>query len=178
MFERNKVDTGVQHVASVPAEVEDANGTVLKGRFIFTAARAFADVLNGPSQFLEFEGYEGPRQFLSKSAIRSVRLVAVPQAGQLDARRRDSAAFDPHQVLGVAHAAPFDEIRQAYLRLSKTYHPDRYQSVELPAEVRDYLAAMAARINVAYAALERDVQIEKAKVSTRVEPVYTSRPRA
>jgi hypothetical protein len=33
--------------------------------------------------------------------------------------------------------------------MSKIYHPDRFESIELPGEVRAYLKAMAKEINVA-----------------------------
>lgn len=178
MFDRNRVDSGAQQSVSVPVEIEIEADVVLKGRLIYSAARSFADVLNGGGQFLEFEPYGEPKRYLSKTVIRALKVVAVPVAGQLDARKRDGDGFDPHVVLGVTTSTPWDEVRHAYLTLSKAYHPDKFQAVDLPAEVRDYLSAMASRVNIAYAALERVVISEKSRVSTRVEPIYESRPRA
>ena len=42
--------------------------------------------------------------------------------------------------------------------------------VELPDEVRDYLAAMARRINAAHAALE----VTRQKQAARAEPIFTT----
>ncbi len=64
------------------------------------------------------------------------------------------AASTPTPSSASRAGASRDEVRQAYLRLAKAYHPDRYASVELPEEVRDYLSAMARRVNAAHAALE------------------------
>ncbi len=177
MFERNRIDTGAQQQVPVAVEIIRDDGTVLKGRFIVSASRAFCEVLNGQGQFLEFEPHGGPRCYLAKSTLKSVTVVNAPDARQLQNRRHELEGFEPFAVLGLAPGAPFDEVRHAYLTLSKIYHPDRYQSVELPAEVRDYLVAMAKRINTAYAALERVVAVDKSRVSNRVEPIFTTGPR-
>jgi curved DNA-binding protein CbpA len=58
----------------------------------------------------------------------------------------------------------------AYFALAKAYHPDRYATAELPAEVRDYLAAMARRINAAHAALD----VPQKRQALRQEPIFTS----
>jgi hypothetical protein len=178
MFERNKVDNAAPPSVPVSVEIECDDRTVVKGRLIISGARTLAEVLNGSGQFIEFEPYDGPRRLVSKSIVRSIQTVNVPDARQLAARRREIEGFDPHSVLGVAADAPFDEVRNAYVRLSKIYHPDRYQSMELPPEVREYLAAMAARINIAYGALEKLMVAEKSRAAARSEPIYTSRPRA
>jgi curved DNA-binding protein CbpA len=86
--------------------------------------------------------------------------------------------FDPFAILGVTADSSHDEVKSAWHRLSKTYHPDRYAAAELPAEVLDYLSAMARRINSAYAALEAPVAAERRAASLRATPIYTSRPRA
>ena len=71
----------------------------------------------------------------------------------------------------VAEAAALMSLgRRQVFRLAKAYHPDRYATAELPAEVRDYLAAMARRINAAHAALEVPLK----KQAVRQEPVFTS----
>ena len=110
------------------------------------------------------------RSFVSKSQLVSVQPVGVPRPSSLQARLTDPDGFDPHRVLGLRAGATREEIRQAYFALAKTYHPDRYATVELPAEVRDYLAAMARRINAAHAALE----VPEKQKAARAEPVFTS----
>ena len=179
MFERNRVDNGAnsQHQSAVPAEVTLDDGDVLTGQFLISASRAFSDVLNGESQFFEFEPFGGERRFISKHAIRSVKVLQVGSANGLNARRPVEGAFDPYTTLGLKADAAWDDVRHAYLRLAKTYHPDRYASVDLPPEVRDYLQAMSRRVNAAYVALEAPRNVVK-KVSMRAAPVYTSPSRA
>jgi curved DNA-binding protein CbpA len=95
----------------------------------------------------------------------------------LTARLADGSSFDPHTVLGVPSAASIEDIKAAWHRLSKVYHPDRYQAADLPPEVRDYLAAMARRINAAYSALENAHLASRRVQSGRATPIYTSAPR-
>ena len=175
MFERNRIDNPQQH-AAVAAEITLTNGDVAKGLFHITAARSITDVLNSAAQFLDFERYDGDRSLIAKSTIAGIKLISVPQAGSLKARIRDGDAFDPRSILGVASDAPWDDIRHAYLALSKTYHPDRFAGVALPGEVRDYLAAMARRMNTAYAALEAPQQSARRAVVEKAQPIFTSRP--
>ena len=61
----------------------------------------------------------------------------------------------------------------SYFALAKAYHPDRYATAELPEEVRDYLAAMARRINAAHAALE----VPERKKAVLPEPIFTTQRR-
>lgn len=173
MFERNKVDNSLQQ-SSVPAEITLASGGIRKGRFFITASRSIYDVLNGDTQFLDFETYDGERALVAKSTIAAVRLVSVPAAAALKLRQRDAGGFDPQAILGVAPDAAWDDIRHAYLRLSKSYHPDLFGGVVLPPEVRDYLADMSQRINAAYHALELPHQAMKRSVADKAKPVFST----
>lgn len=177
MFERNKIDNAAQMV-SVPAEVTLNDGAVLKGRFAIASNRNIMDVLNGDGHFLDFETYEGDRQLMSRTHVAAVRLVNVPGVNHLKGRMRESETFDPYLTLGVSVETPFEEVRAAYLRLSKIYHPDRFHGIDLPQEVRDYLAAMARRINMAYTALEAPVQAARRAHLAKAQPIYTSARRA
>lgn len=176
MFERNKVDTIAQTPQlAVPAEVTFDDGDISRGKFFIASGRTFSDALNAPSPFLEFEAYGEDRRFISKTMIRNVKLVNVPNASNLQNRMRESDGFEPHRVLGIEAKADWAEVRAAYVTLAKIYHPDLYASTGLPQEVRDYLSAMSRRVNLAYAALEKSHQAVKS-VSQRAEPVYQSRP--
>ena len=173
MFERNKIDNSLQQ-AAVPAEVTLDDGRLVKGKFLIATSRSIFEVLNGEGHFLEFETYDGERTLIARSMLKSIKIIPVPSGSNLKSRVRDSDNFDPHMILGVPTDAPWDEIRSAYLKLSKTYHPDRYATVELPYEVRDYLSAMSRRVNAAYAALEVPMQAAKRAVIEKAKPVYTS----
>lgn len=156
MFERNRIDNAVNtRQTGVAAELTLDDGQVLAGKLVVGSGRSVIEALNGAALFFEFEPYEGERMLLARSAIRSVKLIEVPGAGQLKARLREVEGFEPGEALGIAPGASIDEARQAYHQLAKTYHPDRWASAGLPPEVNDYLAAVARRINIAFAALER-----------------------
>lgn len=176
MFERNRIDNAMQQM-SIPAEVTLADGTLLKGKFLIVAARSIYEVLNGETKFLEFETYDGSKSLIAKSTIAAINLVNPPAAGGLRARLRDDQDFDPYAVLGVPAGSSWEDIRSSYLKLSKTYHPDLFSSVALPDEVRDYLAAMARRVNAAYRALEAPQQVAKRVTASKASPIFTSQPR-
>lgn len=175
MFERNRIDN-VDHTC-VPVELTTAEGEQLKGRILVAPGRGVFEALNSAGAFVEFEPYGGERTYIAKSVLRDVKLLNVPRSPRLGAALRDADGFDPHGILGLPSSASFEDVKAAWHRLSKVYHPDRFASVELPAEVRDYLSTMVRRINAAYAALEAPQQTKAKAAYQRSTPVYTSQGR-
>jgi DnaJ domain len=165
MFERNRVDNALE-VSAVPVEITLLDGTLIKGKLLVPILKTAADTLNGGTAFIEFEPYGGEKRYIAKAQLAAVKPVGVPRVPGLQSRLRDIGEFDPYAVLGLAHGAAREQIREAYVALAKAYHPDRYVNVVLPPEVGDYLAAMARRINAAHAALEAP--------QMRQEPIVTS----
>lgn len=176
MFERNKIDN-IEHTG-VPVEIVTADGDAHGGRLMIAIGRTLADVLNGTGGFVEFEPWGGERQFIAKASIRSLKPVNVPKSDSLKGRVAMFDGFDPYMQLGVKPGSTYDEVKSAWHRLSKIYHPDRYAAAELPGEVVDYLSAMARRVNAAFAALEAPLVSQRRAVQHRAEPIYTSRPRS
>ncbi len=110
-----------------------------------------ADVLNSAERYLDVLGPEGEQFFLSKDRVQQVAAANPPKAElNLNRRGSDRAAFNPWAVLGVSKDATADDIRSAYRSLVKMYHPDRLANFDLPQEMKDYAAAMLARINIAH----------------------------
>jgi hypothetical protein len=166
MFERG-VGDGAQGPVAVDITLEE--GQRIRGRLLLPPGQSLAQALNGPASFLEFEPSGGGRMFVAKSALQTVKPVDMPAAPKLWAGPTEGADFNPFAVLGVKPGATRQEAHEAYIRLAKIYHPDRYATTELPREVRDYLAVMARRINSAFEALEAPSKREAAKA----EPVFT-----
>lgn len=176
MFERSRVDSGSGAEANssgIAVALSLTDGSEVKGRIAVAQGRSLGDVLNGTAPFVEFEAFDGPRQYLAKHGINGVRLIS-PGRGQTLARMRDTDGFDPHAILGLALGAPYEDVRAAYLRKAKAYHPDRYANAELPDEVRSYLEGMTRRVNAAFAALEAPRQESSQNNVRRITPIYSS----
>lgn len=129
-----------------------SDGSVTTVSVRLPLSNRLGDALNNDDVFLDAVTPSGQQQFIAKSMIRMVRSANVPKADQLEGEgpAPGSAAFDPYQVLKVAKDASKDDIRQAYHRMARLYHPDRIASYELPDEVKDYVRAMLVRINLAF----------------------------
>jgi DnaJ-domain-containing protein 1 len=129
-----------------------ADGAVMTVSIRLPLSNRLGDALNNADTFLDALSPTGQQQFIAKSAIRSVRSANVPRAEQLDteAGAPGTPSFDPYAVLKVAKEASKDEIKQAYHRMARLYHPDRIASYELPDEVKDYVRTMLVRINLAF----------------------------
>lgn len=161
----------IQEREAIPVEIGMANGTCLKGRLWVIVGKSLADTLNAGSAFLEFTCYgEEVTGFLAKSQVASLKPINVPRAVLLEDRRDGSDTDDPYRVLGIETGASWLSVREAYLRLAKTHHPDRYASVQLPSEVKDYLDSKAQRVNAAYATLEDS--FKRAAGATQGQPAH------
>jgi hypothetical protein len=133
-----------------------ASGETLNGHVFIKVGGQLRDFLNGPDRFIEFEKRDLSLVYLSKDSILTVSTLVVPKNDQLQRRARDLHAFDPYHSLGVDRTASAGEIRAAYRRLARDYHPDKLAGIGVPKEVLDYMNAMFARIHAAYKELSGD----------------------
>lgn len=176
MFERNKIENVEYN--GVAVEITNDRGETLGGRLMIAIGRQLVDALNGGGGFIEFEPWGGERVMLAKASLRSIKATKAARSESLKGRVVSQDGFDPYGILGVTVGATLEEVKAAWHRLSKTYHPDRYAAADLPAEVSDYLAAMSRRINAAYAALEAPLQASRKAAAMKTPPIYTSVGRA
>ena len=151
MFERNRVDNA--HDPTVAVEIALTGGETVCGRATLSKGKAVHRLLDGEDKFLYVEAFDGDAQFIAKAEIKSVKVIPTQRPRSLSLAVPDATGFDPYRILGVEKGAPWEDIRAAYHRQTKIYHPDQFESVALPAEVRAYLEAMAKEINVAFRTL-------------------------
>jgi hypothetical protein len=152
MFERTRIErSGGGERAATVVEVLLVTGQSHHGRIFHATTRALGDELNGEGAFIDFESSFGERMLLSKRSIQSVRPKQLPKTDQLSRALVKGESFNAWKVLAVPESSSRSDVREAYHRLIKLYHPDRFACAELPPEVADYLKSMAHRINAAYA---------------------------
>jgi hypothetical protein len=153
MFERNRVDNS--SVTTVAVEITLDDGTVTTGRAALPPSRAVHKLLDGPDPFLFVDGFDGDSTFVPKASIKALKLIQPVRPQSLYLPIADATAFDPYKVLGVAKDASADDIKAAYVTLTKRYHPDLFAAVTLPPEIHAYLEARAKQINAAFRVLKR-----------------------
>ena len=166
MFERNRVDRLQEpERTSTTVEVTLEDGETVSGRVHFATTRSLGDELNNANAFIDFEVHDGERFFLAKQTIHAIKPLHIPRADQMTRAQNKSELFNPWIVLGVAETAGKDDVREAYHRLVKQYHPDKFANIDLPREVKDYLNAMSRRVNAAYTALNSGAKRETASAA-------------
>lgn len=151
MFESSSSRSG-QNVSRCMVTVTHGDGRTENYSVKLPLSGKINDALNNADQYLDAITPQGEQLFLLKQDIRRVTLFDVPRVNQLNFYRRasDKAAFDPYQVLKVTRQSSADEIKHAYHKLVRLYHPDRIGNYELPDEMHEYARVMLVRINLAY----------------------------
>jgi hypothetical protein len=130
--------------------------TLTDGKQIYVSVKLpisgkLMEAFNTPDAFMDVILGDGTQCMLSKATIARAESADPPKASLNQLRRSaDKAGFNAHAVLGVDKAAGPEEVREAYMRLVKSYHPDRFAGIDMPQEMKDYATAMLARINMAY----------------------------
>jgi hypothetical protein len=129
------------------------DGTALTGALHHPRAKTLLEYMNYDSRFIEIERKDGTRVDIAKHAIRSIEVTDNPRTDQLHRAMGQLDTLEPYQVLGIPRGAPREVIREAYLKMQRQYHPDRYTGQELPTEVAEYINAMSRKVNIAYSML-------------------------
>ena len=156
----------------VQVEMQLVDGTLLKGAVLLSRDKTLRDFFNiAADPFFDFECKHEGNIIVAKSSVRKIRpddpkkKDDQAKVDALAARLVELEKTDPYKLLGVPTNVGHDELRKAYIGKARAYHPDRFTDVELPAEVLEYLNAMARRVNTAYEdlgdVLERASKLKK-----------------
>lgn len=148
MFERNRIDNASEPTVAIALSLE--GGETLAGRVALPKSRQVHKLLDGDEKFLYVETFDGEGQFVPKASIKGLKVMPAERVRPLMLAFPDATGFCPYRVLGVDKGAPWDDVRAAFHRMTKIYHPDKYASVELPPEVRTYLESKAKEVNAAF----------------------------
>ena len=143
---------------AVPCRILYRDGTEQYGSIVVPRQSNFSDVLESSGPFLKFVTEDGEKSFLATGDIRSVNLIGMAKAKPLDARKREKD--EPYRILKVTPDAQIDEVKQAYHKMSKQYHPDRFISLDPPEEVIEYLNSMTQVVNQAFGIVKKKLAVQ------------------
>lgn len=135
----------------IPVILTLVGGEVLRGSVPSGASASLAFELNREGLFLNVRTGDGQIRYVAKSTIAQVVEGTERKTASLPEPAQDRS---PYKVLKVKEGASVEEIRQAYVKLARIYHPDSYQSDSTAPEVAEYVTKMFQHITAAYAAIK------------------------
>lgn len=113
---------------------------------------SLANVLNSASQFIEVQDLSGKTILIAKSFIwqltpdENTEKSASPVAGE----KWRHHSQDPYVLLDISRDASDDEVREAYHKLARAYHPDKLANLDLPASMIAHGVDIFQKVNTAY----------------------------
>lgn len=126
-----------------------SDGETLVGNLLLPLVSDLMRSMNNDVKFFEFEDFSGEVRMIAKSSIVELKSEALVKKAELK-NQVDNSHADPYAILGVSSSASWGDVRKAYVRLTKQYHPDTYSAVTLPPEVVSYMSGVFSQSNTAY----------------------------
>ncbi len=123
-------------------QVQFDDGTSLLGYIFLKQMQRISDFLNDPRQFLPFQKSDGPIVYIRKATI--AKVIELKQQDEHDGPK------DPYDVLGVSPNIGDEDLKHNFHNLCKHYHPDRVQTLDLPADLSEFASSRLLRIIDAY----------------------------
>lgn len=114
----------------------------------------FEDVIDGLFHIAKADGVVHEKEFAFLGRIAEIFGIGEEDFRRI-AERHVNPDGDPYGVLGVSPNDDFATIRKRYRALAAEHHPDRLHARGVPAEFHSMAHQRMARLNAAYAQIER-----------------------
>lgn len=150
------------NVYQLPVTLTLTSGDRLHGDLLLIRMQPLIEVMNKPEPYVQLLGEDRRIVAIAKHSIASAQ-ANPPERSSLEV----ASASDPARVLGVDRNDDPQDIREAYLRKVRQYHPDHFASVTLPPEVARYIEAMFLRIQASYEELQPKKKQARAEAGTQ-----------
>ena len=146
----------------VAVELLMQDGRRMLGKMTVPYGSQLNKQLNGSNRFIDFEDADGTPKYVQKDAVVELIETKSKKPPKLEPSKA-MESDNPYVVLGIEANAGHEQVRSAYARLAKQYHPDQFNAVVLPPEVASYMTGMFERISNAYQMLSRRESAEAAE---------------
>lgn len=113
------------------------------------------DLLEGLFYIAMADGTYHPNENRFLEKVADIFGLSAIEFSQMRQRYVPDAIPDPYCVLGVTPEASFDEIRAAWKKLVRDYHPDQLAARGVPSEAVALAERKLAQINTAYDSLAK-----------------------
>ena len=144
----NMFDSGDDRVR-LPVKMSLSDGRTLIGNLLANMGGTLERTLNNEALFVTFEDDEPERMF-AKSTILEVLPRHKGEVARKDPPLSVNKEEAAHKTLGVGQDASVEEITHAFVSLAEHYRPDRFEGVNLPPEVAEYIDSKYRKLYAAH----------------------------
>ncbi len=133
----------------LPVKMTLADGRILIGNLLANMGGTLERTLNNEALFISFEDQESERM-IAKNTI--VEVLARPKGEVVEEKTPLAVNIDEpaHITLGVTEGASGEEITHAFVSKAEHYRPDRFENVNLPPEVAEYIDSSYRKLYAAH----------------------------
>lgn len=142
---------------NVDVRIKLADGSTVDGAIPGGVTSDLATVLNRPGSFLELITASGQKRYIGSNHVMTVEKVAPlkqPKAPNSVGANSKTA----HAILGLEQGYSAADLRTRYHQMVKMYHPDKYESVDLPPELDSYVREMFEAVGRAHDELSANLK--------------------
>ena len=97
-----------------------------------------------------------------------------PEQKQLEQSIKDLSATyenaDPYSILGIPESATAEQIKEAYIEKTKTFHPDSFYARSVPAEDKHFLVDIYKKVQQAYETLKNKPPEKRPEFGSAIKP--------
>lgn len=141
--------------------VKMADGSIINGSITAGLSAGLMGAVNKEQPFIEIADESGVKRCLGQAHIMSIEVkkpFEKPDAPSAKSANLNNA----FTMLNLQPGCTPEAAKQRYHEMMKKYHPDKFQSVELPEEIKAYLADMSQQLGTAYQIINQELQKQHA----------------
>ncbi len=147
---------GTNHI-QVPASIRLTDGSILVGTVNCGITGKLENVLNQENSFVEFMSKDGHQRFITRHQIASVEPIET--TGKIPTlHAAETGASEPYAAMGLVPGCSMEQAKEAFHRLSKMYHPDKWSGEDVPREIAKYASDKFRQINAAFTVVRAEAQ--------------------
>lgn len=138
-----------------------ADGSTVSGSINSGLSSGLLAAINKEVPFIELTETSGAKRCIGLAHIMSVE-EAKPFRQPKPLQATTASAENAFNMMRLSPGCSAEEAQRRYHEMVKQYHPDKYQAVDLPPEINDYITQTFHQLTTAYKIVTHTIMSQRA----------------
>lgn len=136
--------------------IKMVDGTSVTGSIVAGLSAGLFAAINKDQPFIEVIAADGQKFCVGQAHIMSIEEVVPFRKVNAPAFQSENAS-NAFELMGLNPGCTPMEAQKKYHAMVKLYHPDKYESIDLPPEIKKYLSDVSQKLSTAYGIVTRQI---------------------